>query len=79
MTVRHHRGKGHPKAILRAEWASSGQITTTERLFDCLCADDPGGRLPQGRMYSDLRAAIEAVYSVPAGTLQIAPIRNQSG
>ncbi|WP_424179745.1 hypothetical protein [Yoonia sp. TsM2_T14_4] len=69
----------HPEAVLRALWAAGGRTTTTEQMFDWLYADDPDGGPPRGRMYANLRAAIETVNTVLAGTLQIVPIGNRRG
>lgn len=70
---------GHPEAVLRAVWSAGGRAATTEQIFDWLYADDPDGGPSQGRMYSDMHAAIRAVNATLAGTQQIVPIGNRSG
>ncbi len=77
--VRHHRIKGHPEAILRAVWASSGQIMTTERLFDALYADDPDGGPSRTKMHADLHAAVRTVNTMLAGTLRVEQVGAKRG
>ena len=58
----------HAGAVLTAIWEAQGKATTTNTLFDAMCADDPDSGPSVTQCYAALRRTAKALNDAPAGS-----------